>query len=129
MPDRLIRGESCCVSIATDREAVSPLNLSLHTQGWRGVQAGVGWRGLGGCQGEAGLRGESEAGGRASSGWGGSLEGTGGEEWFTEAGRQGKWTSCWHGKARACLHDMIQGAPGPWMTPLELSLALSCPEG
>lgn len=38
MPDRLIRGESCCVSIATDRESMSPLNLSLHT-GRKGVQA------------------------------------------------------------------------------------------
>lgn len=38
MPDRLIRGESCCVSIATDRVSVSPLNLSLHT-GRKGVQA------------------------------------------------------------------------------------------
>ena len=45
MPDRLIRGESCCVSITTDRGSVSALNLSLHT-GMEGVQAGVGRRGL-----------------------------------------------------------------------------------
>lgn len=31
MPDRLIRGETCFVSIATDRESMSPLNLSAHT--------------------------------------------------------------------------------------------------
>ena len=48
MPDRLIRGESCCVSIATDRGSVSPLNLSLHT-GMEGVQAGAGRMGRGGC--------------------------------------------------------------------------------
>lgn len=57
------------------------------------------------------------------------MEGTGGEEWLTEAGRQGRRTSGWRGKARACLHDVIQGAPGPWMSPLELSFSLSCPEG
>lgn len=37
MPDRLIRGESCCVSIATDRASVSPLNLS-HLTGRKGMQ-------------------------------------------------------------------------------------------
>lgn len=51
MPDRLIRGESCCVSIATDRAGVSPLNLSLLTE--EGVQQG-GRRGLG-MVGERGL--------------------------------------------------------------------------
>lgn len=50
MPDRLIRGESCCVSIATDRGSVSALNLSLHT-GMEGVQTGVGRRGLAGVGG------------------------------------------------------------------------------
>ena len=49
MPDRVIRGESCCVSIATDRGSVSPLNLSLHT-GMERVQAGVGWRGWAGAR-------------------------------------------------------------------------------
>lgn len=44
MPDRLIRGESCCVSITTDRLSVSPLNLSHHT-GRQGVQAGAERRG------------------------------------------------------------------------------------
>ena len=45
MPDRLIRGESCCISITTDNGSVSALILSLHT-GMEGVQAGVGRRGL-----------------------------------------------------------------------------------
>ena len=41
MPDRLIRGESCCVCIATDRASVPPLNFSLHT-GRKGMQQGEG---------------------------------------------------------------------------------------
>lgn len=50
MPDRWIRGESCCVSIATDRASVSPLNLS-HLTGRKGMQAarrrGWAWRASG----------------------------------------------------------------------------------
>lgn len=57
------------------------------------------------------------------------MEGTGGGEQLTEAGRQGKRTSSWCGKARVCLHDVIQGAPGPWMSSLGLSIALCFPEG
>lgn len=51
VPDRLIRGESCCVSIATDRVSVSPLNLSLHAGG-KGVQARA-EEGVPGKEGEA----------------------------------------------------------------------------
>lgn len=46
MPDRLISGGSCCISIATDRASVSPLNLFLHT-GKKGVQVEWGRRELG----------------------------------------------------------------------------------
>lgn len=41
MPDRSIRGESCFVPIATDKESMSPLNLSIHT-GRKRVQTGRG---------------------------------------------------------------------------------------
>lgn len=46
MPDRLIRGASCCVSITTDKASMPPLNLSLHT-GTEGLQAGAGEEGPG----------------------------------------------------------------------------------
>lgn len=66
MPDRLIRGESCCISITTDRVSVSPLNLSLHA-GRKGVQARAEEEGPAGREGEEVLA-EAEGAGASTVG-------------------------------------------------------------